>query len=56
MEKVYEIWVDGCDDSTYITFELTDKEYELVKRIAEEITETSEYKCQPIMSINEVME
>ena len=53
MKKVYEISVHGCDDSTTIKQELTFEEYELLKEIAEKITNTSSYGCMPTMGIRE---
>ena len=58
MKRLYGISVDGCDDYTYIEYELTDKEYELIKKIAEKIlekiTEKNDYGCQPVIFIEEV--
>lgn len=56
MKKIYEISVDGCDDSTEIKQELTFEEYEFLKMIAEKITNTSSYGCMPTMSIREIEE
>lgn len=50
-KKLYYITVSGCDDKTMITKELTEEECKLVKEIADEITETSEYRCMPRMRI-----
>lgn len=52
--KLYSIIVQGCDDSTRIEMELTLQEYELVKKIADKITETSTYSCMPRMTIEEL--
>ena len=54
MKKMYEIAVHGCDDSTTIKQELTFEEYELLKEIAEKITNTSSYGCMPTMGIRAV--
>ena len=51
MKRIYEISVHGCDDSTTIEKELTFKEYELLKEIAEKITNTSTYRCMPTMTV-----
>ena len=51
--KLYDISVHGCDDNTYVEMELTQQEYELVKKIADKITETSTQQCMPRMYINE---
>ena len=56
MKKIYEISVHGCDDSTTIKKELTLEEYELLKEIAEKITNTSIYMCMPTMTIIEIGE
>ena len=56
MKKMYEISVHGCDDSTIIKQELTFEEYELLKEIAEKITNTSTYVCMPTMGIEEIKE
>ena len=50
----YIIEVYGCDDSTSIREELTNKEYVLLSRIAENITNASEYGCMPTMNIRKV--
>ena len=51
MRKLYEISVYGCDDTTTIQCELTDKELELVEKIAIAITDTSTYQCMPTMGV-----
>lgn len=51
MKKWYEISVHGCDDSTVFVEALTDEEYKTVKKISDKVTETSEYGCMPVMSI-----
>ena len=51
MKMIYEISVHGCDDSTTIKQELTFEEYELLKEIAEKITNTSTYGCMPTMTV-----
>lgn len=56
MKKMYEISVHGCDDSTTIKQELSFEEYELLKEIAEKITNTSTYGCMPTMGIKEIKE
>ena len=47
----YTISVDGCDDSTIISEELTKEELEFLERIQEKINETSNYQCMPTMEI-----
>ena len=48
----YEIAVHGCDDSTYITIELNNDEADLLYRIAQAVTDASEYGCMPTMKID----
>jgi len=50
MQK-YEISVLGCDDTTSIQIELSASEYELIKKVAEKITDASTYSCMPTMVI-----
>ena len=47
----YTISVDGCDDSTTISEELTKEEFEFLERIKEKINKTSTYQCMPTMEI-----
>ena len=54
MKKKYRISVHGCDDSTTIVKELTEQEFKLIKSVADEVTETSEYLCMPRMVIEEL--
>lgn len=49
--KKYITSVHGCDDSTYTEMELTQKEFELISKLAEKITEASTYGCMPTMRI-----
>lgn len=55
MKKKCRILVHGCDDSTVIEKELTEDELKLIRSVAKEVTESSEYDCMPTMEI-EVME
>ncbi len=48
---VYSIKLQGCDDNTRITMNLSDDEYKLIKRLAERSEELSEYKCMPVLKI-----
>lgn len=50
----YRITVSGCDDVTSVDRDLTDAEAELVRHLAKEITDASEYTCMPTMSIGEI--
>ena len=54
LKKKYRISVHGCDDSTIIEKELTEDELKIIKSVATEVTETSEYKCMPIMEVEEL--
>lgn len=45
------IRLSGCDDSTAFVVDLDDTELALVQRIAERSQETSQYSCQPRMTI-----
>ena len=56
MKKKYRILVHGCDDSTIIERELTEDELKIIKSVATEVTETSEYGCMPIMIVEEMEE
>jgi len=47
----YEIKLSGCDDSTSFAMELTDTEAGLMQRVAARSKETSEYECQPTMTV-----
>ena len=51
--KKYEIIVDGCDDYTKITKELTEEEHELLKEVSIEITNASKFVCMPRMEVLE---
>jgi hypothetical protein len=44
-----KIKVDGCDDGTTVWLDLTDDEYEVIKRLAAATQEESSYGCQPIV-------
>lgn len=50
----YIISLHGCDDSTIFEMELTEEEYELLKRVAKKTEEVSTYMCMPIMEIEKV--
>lgn len=52
--KKYKINVIGCDDTTIFEVELAEHEYNLIKMICEKCTDTSQYGCQPTMSIEEI--
>ena len=52
----YLIDCAGCDDSTQITIDLTDKQFAFVKYLADQIAETSTYGCMPRLLINKLDE
>lgn len=55
MKKLwYEIEVIGCDDSTVFEMELSQKEFEIVNRVAEKCNENSTYDCMPRMEIKQI--
>ena len=56
IKKKYEIVLDGCDDSTKFEMELTNEEFELLKKISAKSNEASEYCCMPRMYAYEVSE
>lgn len=49
---VYDIKVSGCDDSTMLTVDLTQEQSVFLTEIAEKITATSTYSCEPRMYVN----
>jgi hypothetical protein len=51
MSDTFDITVQGCDDSTDITIELTPTELTFLTGIAEKITAASEFGCMPRMSV-----
>lgn len=52
--KLYNIILEGCDADTVIPIELTEEEFELIKKIGKLSQSISEYPCMPILLINEV--
>jgi hypothetical protein len=47
----YEITLKGCDDSTTFAMDLADADAELLERVAARSKETSEFACQPVMTV-----
>jgi hypothetical protein len=47
----YRITVTGCDDDNTVDLDLTDAEVTFAKRLAEALTEASQYGCQPRMRV-----
>lgn len=56
MKKKYRIGVLGCDDTTIIKKELTEDEFKTIQSVAKEVTDASEYRCMPIMAVEELKE
>lgn len=52
----YLIECCGCDDSTQITMDLTDKQLAFVKYLTGQITLTSTYGCMPTMNVRQLDE
>ena len=52
--ETYAISVDGCDDSTIIKLDLSKPQYAILKKVADEITQTSTYVCMPKMKITKI--
>lgn len=50
-KKTYEINIEGCDDHTLFQVELTQEEFEIIKKICIKSGEVSGYNCQPTMYI-----
>lgn len=49
-----EITLEGCDDSTVFTVSCSESELKLLKEIADEANQASEYYCQPRMYVKAV--
>lgn len=52
--SLYQIRLDGCDDSNIFDAELNDQEYAAIKRIADTSAAECEYGCEPILTIEPV--
>ena len=46
-----EISVDGCDDSTIVTMEMSNDEYNFLQKLAELVNKTSSYGCMPTIKL-----
>lgn len=46
-----KIEVNGCDDGTVVYLDLTDDEYEVIKRLAAATQAESSYGCQPVVEL-----
>ena len=52
-KQEHVVWLNGCDDDTVFTMEMTNNEYEFLKRVSELANETSTYGCMPRMFVDE---
>lgn len=52
-KQEHEVWLNGCDDDTIFTMEMTNSEYEFLKRVSELANETSTYGCMPRLFLDE---
>lgn len=55
-KQEHEVWLNGCDDDTIFTMEMTNNEYEFLKRVSELANETSTYHCMPRLFLDEGVE
>lgn len=46
-----EISLDGCDDSTIVTMEMSNDEYCFLQRLTDLVNETSYYGCMPTIEL-----
>ncbi|MED4261996.1 hypothetical protein [Priestia aryabhattai] len=54
--KHYSIYLEGCDDTTSFVMELSESEFEVVKKIEELSKKHSSISCQPVLEIDEADE
>ena len=52
-KQEHEVWLNGCDDDTIFTMEMTNNEYEFLKRVSELANETSTYRCMPRLFLDD---
>lgn len=52
-KQEHEVWLNGCDADTIFTMEMTNNEYEFLKRVSELANETSTYQCMPRLFLDE---
>jgi len=50
--SAYEIKLSGCDDHTVFVMDLTGTEAALLQRVAALSRETSNYSCEPTMTVD----
>lgn len=48
------VYVVGCDDTTIVELEATEQEVDFAQRLAELVTKTSTYGCEPTMQVEEI--
>ena len=46
-----EISVNGCDDSTIVTMEMSNYEYDFLQKLVEIVNKTSTYNCMPSIEL-----
>lgn len=51
-KKEYLVENMGCDDTTYAVLKLTQKEFEFLNNIFEQINKNSSYSCQPVINFD----
>lgn len=51
-KNTYEITLEGCDDCTIFTMDLTIQEYEFLVSVSELANKTSFYGCMPRMYVS----
>lgn len=51
-----EVSIDGCDDSTVLTMNVTDDEYGLLEVLAARSLQVSTYGCQPKIELKKLDE
>lgn len=51
--KTYAIKLVGCDDHTMLKIELSEKQALFLTQIAEMLNAQSDYRCKPVMRVDE---
>ena len=54
MTNLYYIENVGCDDTTHGLARMTDEEFEVFKRVVENLNKNSTYGCMPIISVYKI--
>ncbi len=47
--------LDGCDDSTRLTMDVTDEELRFLKQLETSSKELSTYSCQPVLRLHQAI-